>query len=75
MLGVYPCNGACHAYILSTIDFFEDTLQNSALVKPAEIKITALNSNFYVLVRNHGMANAGCICRTVHQIFLTAYIL
>jgi hypothetical protein len=41
-------------------------LQNSALVKPAEIKITALNSNFYVLVRNHGMANAGCICRPVH---------
>jgi hypothetical protein len=46
MLSVYPCNGACHAYILSTIDFFEDTLQNSALVKPAEIKITALNSIF-----------------------------
>jgi hypothetical protein len=70
-----PAMGHVMLTFLSTIDFFEDTLQNSALVKPAEIKITALNSTFYVLVRNHGMANAGCICRTVHQIFLTAYIL
>lgn len=66
MLSVYPCNGACHAYILSTIDFFEDTLQSSSLVKPADKKITPLNSICYVLVRNHGMANASCICRPVH---------